>query len=347
MLTKKRWFCILIISFVLMSILAGCGQKAAPEKDEKIILKLAHSFPESHYLAKECGLYWALRVEELTEGKVEFQYFPAEQLGKELEMLDIVKNGVAEVAYVGTGYHSDKIPLSTVGQLPAPYTTSMVGTKAYWKVLKEHAMEEFLNNNIRPMFAVVLPPYQIGTTNKKINSYEDLKGVKLRCGGIQSLAANAIGCSATSMAAAEMYTALQRKTLDGTLLPVTSYKPYQLEQLIKYVTTNVNMGSFPVTYCVNEKVWQSLPKDVQEAMLQAGEDTMIHTANYQDENVKILEKEFKERGIDVYEVDADVLAKMIENIKPVQEDWAKQMDRKGVPGTEVLNAYFRAIEELN
>ncbi|WP_366922089.1 TRAP transporter substrate-binding protein DctP [Metallumcola ferriviriculae] len=365
---KKRMVILIVVLVMLFAVsVTGCGQQEevqknaepekkveentakepSPVKEEKIVLKLAHSFPESHYLAKEGGIWWAERVKELTNGKVDFEYYPAEQLGKANKLLDVVKNKVAAVAYVGVGYYSDKLPLSTVGQLPGNYNTSKEGSRAYWKVIKDTLIEkEFLPNKIRPVFAAVLPPYQIVTMDKKFNSLDDLKGLKIRTGGVQSLLVEAAGGAPVSMPATEIYTGMQRKTLDGTLLPFTSFKPYQVEKIVQYSTSNVNMGTFAVTYAINEDVWQSLPEDVQQAMLQAGEETIDHMSEYQDANISELGAEFKDAGIDIYEVDSDTLDTLNAKLAPVMANWAKQLDDKGLAGTEVLDAFEKAVEDV-
>lgn len=339
----------LVASCFLASILflSGCGGTAEQKSDTKIKLKLAHSFPESHYLAKETGIYWAEKVKQYTNGKVDFQYYPAEQMGKADALLDVVKNKVVDVAYVGVGYFSDKMPLSSVGQLPGNYVTSLHGSKAYSKVVNEVLLEkEFLPNNVRPVFATVLPPYQIVTVDKKINSISDIKGLKLRSAGIQSLIVEAVGGTPVNLPATEIFTGMQRKTLDGTLLPFTSFKPYQVEKIVKYSTSNVNMGSFAVTYCINEQVWKTLPKDVQDAMIKAGKETVEHSAKYQDDNIKELADEFKKRDINIYEVDKKTLDEMNSRIRTVNQDWAGKLDKKGLAGTAVLRAFEKAIEEV-
>lgn len=353
MRSPNRKFCFLLLpllTVLAVALLGGCTKATQQQEKtgakEKITLKLAHSFPENHYLAKEGGVYWAETVKNLTQGRVEFQIYPAEQMGKADVLLDQVRNKVVDVAYVGVGYFSDKLPLSTVGQLPADYLSSCQGTKAYWNLLSNNLIEkEFTPNNVRPVFAVVLPPYQIVTVDKKINSLNDLKGLKIRTAGIQSLICEATGGTSVNLPAPEIFTAMQRKVVDGTYLPFVSFKPYQIEKIAKYSTSNVNMGTFAVTYCINESVWQSLPKDIQQAMIQAGKATMENLCRYQDENTQKLIQEFKAMGINIYEVDQKTLSELNQRIKPVLDDWAAKLDKRGLPGTETLRAYEKAVAD--
>jgi TRAP-type C4-dicarboxylate transport system substrate-binding protein len=349
-LKGKKWG-IFIVLLVMLMVVSACGHSAAQEKvqtadskDGVITLKVADSFPTSHNLSQEGAVYWMDRVEELTDGKVKFEYFPAEQLGKADDLLDAAKNKVADVAYVGIGYVSDKLPLSGVGELPNAFDTSVKGTKAYWQVTQDILLEEeFLKNGVRPVYAVTLPPYQVMTTQKPVKELSDMKGIKVRSGGgAQSLTIEKLGGTPVSMPAPEIYTAMERKTIDGTLFALPSVKPYQLEEQLKYITENANLGSFIVSYCINENVWQSLPDDVKAAMTKAGEETMDHLSHYLDELTEKEKKEFMAKGIEFTEVDEDVIQK---KTKAVWDDWAEELNNRGLPATKVVDAFREALEE--
>src|SRR3546814_20351138 len=80
---------------------------------------------------------------------------------------------------------SDKMPLSSVAQLPGAFTTACEGTHAYWKIARGETMtkHEFGANKVRQLFAIVLEPYQIYTASKQVSTIDDVKGLKLRSTG--------------------------------------------------------------------------------------------------------------------------------------------------------------------
>lgn len=360
MLNFKRVI-LLLITLSMVLVMAACGGKQqanAPEGNnvagenetdvaEEIVLKVADSFPTSHNLSLDGAVYWMERVKELTDGKVKFEYYPSEQLGKEKDLINTVKNKVSDVAYVGIGYIPDKMPLSGVGELPGAAGSSAEASEAYWQVVQEVLLEEeFLKHGIRPMFAIIMPPYHVMTTDKPITTIEDFKGVKVRSGGsAQSIALQELGAAPVAMPAAEIYTALERNTIDGTIFPTTSIKPYQIETLLKYVTENSNFGGFAVTYCINEEVWQSLPADIQEALATAGEETIKHLSSTLDELVAIDREEMIKKGIEYINMDEESLEKFNQTIELVWDQWAEELDGRNLPGTMVKEAFKEALSK--
>jgi TRAP-type C4-dicarboxylate transport system substrate-binding protein len=354
-MTRKKLF--IFLSFLIMLGLVACsnttketgsssnGDTKNGANNEKITLKVADSFPTSHVLSKEGAVYWMNRVTELTNGQVEFEHFPAEQLGKAASLLDLVKNKTTDIAYVGTAYVADKMPLSGVGELPSAFGSSYEGSKAFWEIANGILLdEEYLKNRVRPVWAVTLTPYQITNIDKKILEIGDFKGEKIRtAGGTQDLTMNQMGATPVSMPAPEIYNAMDRKTLDGTISPLNSYKPYQMEQKIKYSTTNANLGSFVVTYVVNEEIYANLPKNVQEAMKQAGDETVEYLSKFLDDETEKLIAEFESIGVDMYELNDDQLAAWSKQLEPVWEQWAKGLEDRGYPANDVIKAFEKAL----
>src|SRR5690606_39494548 len=61
---------------------------------------------------------------DLSQGRIEFQYFPAEQLGKAKDLLTLVQSGAADIVDISPSYISDKFALSSVAELPAMFNRS-------------------------------------------------------------------------------------------------------------------------------------------------------------------------------------------------------------------------------
>lgn len=329
--------------FILtMLILSACGEKKSSEGPIK--LKVADSVPTSNFISTEGIVYFMDRVKELTDGQVEFEYYPAEQLGTAGSLLDLTASKTTDIGY--TTYASEKLPLTDVGTLPGGFNTSVEGTQIFWNLVEDFLLEEeYLKNGVRPLWTVTLPAYQLLTRDKKIESLEDIKGLKLRVTGTMELTMDDLGAVPVSMAAPEVYTALERGTLDGAIFPVTSYAPYQLEQISKYSTSNANLGSFVVVYSMNESVYQELPNDVKEAMKTAGKDTMDHFSSFLDkENPKLL-SEFGQ-NMEVYELDQETLDAFDIELSETWNRWASELEKRGLPGNRVVEKFKELKEEL-
>jgi TRAP-type C4-dicarboxylate transport system substrate-binding protein len=143
----------------LLAAVAGlvlCGDATA---QAKITLRVADHYSPEHLTAKYTIKFFMDRVKTLTNGQVDFQYYPAEQLGKAKDMLSLTQRGVIDIGLVAPAYVSEKMPLSAVAELPGTYAKSCQGNTAYWKLSRSGilAEKEFKPNGIRPL--ITLPDH--------------------------------------------------------------------------------------------------------------------------------------------------------------------------------------------
>ena len=124
-----------MISRTGLVVLAGSLALAtgAASAQEKITLRLADTLPNGHVIHELAGKPFAELVTKLTNGQVQFQHFPAEQLGKAKDMAQLTVAGVADVAYIVPSYSSDKYPLTAAAELPGIFETQCQGSMAYYK----------------------------------------------------------------------------------------------------------------------------------------------------------------------------------------------------------------------
>ena len=150
---------------------------------------------------------------------------------------------------------------------------------------------------------MLIPVYEYWTTGKEIKVPADLKGMKARVSGdLANKAMQDLGASPVNITVAEMYEALERGVIDSVSLYAASMKDYGMGELVKYGTSGVAFGGSGIGLIVNEKIFQGLPENVQEALVQAGDEFTESNAKFFDEhNVSVLE-EFKADGIEVYEL---------------------------------------------
>ncbi len=80
--------------------------------------------PPNHSLVRNATKVWMAQVEEETNGRIIFYYFPSEQLGKAKDLLSLIQSGVVDISYITAGLISDKLPLAVVAELPETFDTS-------------------------------------------------------------------------------------------------------------------------------------------------------------------------------------------------------------------------------
>lgn len=313
-----------------------------------IKLKIADSFPVGHYLAKYIILPMMdrLKANPATKG-IEFEYYPAEQMGKAKDFLALTQSGVIDISYVAPGFVSDKMPLSSVAELPLNFTGSCMGTLAYWNMAKPGGIldkKEFAPNGIRLLFTIVLPPYQV-VTRKPFVSLKDIEGMKIRASGAaKELVLKKLKAIPVLMPTPDVYESLSRGTIDGVLFPISSLPPYELHKLAKTMTIGENFGTFVANYVISEKRWQTLPPALQHELTAMGEQTARSTCALVERDESVDLEKVKATGVKLITLSAADKAVVATAMHDVAKDWADNLDKRGRSGTEVLNAFKAGLK---
>lgn len=334
------------IAVAALALAGTCS--AAPS--HAIELKVADSFPAGHYIVRLLLQPWMEDVTKRTNGAVTFSYFPNQQLGKAEDMLRLAQSGVIDIGYIAPSYASDKMPLSEVAELPGEFATSCEGSLAYWKSARTGliAQQEYAPNKIRLLFEVALPPYKIFTARKRIESDQDIQGLKLRTtGGAQDLTARALGAVPVRMAAPDAYQSLSRGTLDGLLFPTESIGSYGLTKLVRYATDSVSLASFIVAYSISQASWNHLPPDVQKVIDDTSEAMEPKMCAAVDENLAAARKQLEAAGVSFVPMPDAALKALDGKLKDVGTQWAAKLDRRGKPGSAVLKEFHGLLADAD
>lgn len=313
---------------------------------EKIVLRVADHLSLNHYVAPYQVKFWMQKVTEASGGKIQFEYYPAEQLGNATDYLKLVVAGVIDVSSNTPAYVSDKMPLSVVAELPGAFNTACVGTLAFWKLASNGGIldkEEFAPNGVRVLFSMVFSPYQI-FTRKKFSRPEDFAGLKIQSsGGAKDLILRKIGAVPIRVTGPNIYESISRGTIDGGNLTYGSLISYNLQELAKFVTEGENFGSVVLNYVISEQRWMSLPPNVRQIMAEAGEATTRHSCAEMDKGVTSDAEKLRRFGITSVRFSAEEHAALGRSLSTVAKDWAENLDRSGKAGSAVLNAFQSAV----
>ena len=322
---------------------ALCLSAAGGALAQSTKLKIGDSFPVGHYLPKYFTTPMMERLKALPAAKGwEFEYYPAEQIGKAKDLLSLAQTGVVDIAYAAPGFASDKMPLSVVAELPLNFTGSCQATLAYWNLAKPGGLldkKEFAPNGVRLLFTIVLPPYQV-VTRKPFESLKDLEGMKIRTSGsAKELALKKLKATPVLIPTPDVYESLSRGTIDGVLFPFNSLPPYEIHKLSKTSTIGENFGTFVANWVISERRWQSLPPAIQQDLTKFGEEVVQSACSQVEKDEAGDIEKVKAAGVKMITLSAADKAALGTALQDVAKDWAQNLDRRGKSGTEVLNAF--------
>jgi len=330
-----------------MALATGLTAGAALAQDT-IELKIAHPFPTTHYLIEHGLDIWLAGLDEELGDRVNFTVYPAQQLGKSAEMLDLAANGVADLVLTATSYHPAQITVSGVAELPGMYSDICVASHASMELSSKDALfdtVDFAPNGVRAIYNVSLPIYKVITATQKVETLEDLEGLKLRTtGAAMDMTARALGAAAVRMPSAELFQAAQRGTVDGALYLYNGMPPYDLQTVFKHSTEGVSMGSTHLVLLMNREKFDALPADIQDAFLRHGIAAADNDCTWMAENETIVrDRMVAEAGLEVVTLSADEQARWEELTARVAGDWAESIGTHGKPA---LDAYREAVARL-
>lgn len=317
---------------------------AAPEL-HAVELTLATDLSPTHTVSVE-GIDVLMNCVTSAAGdEVKFNYFPSGQIAKRNEGISALNNGIADISYTSVGLETAKIPLQGVTMLPGLSKSAEQSVAAWRATLDADGIlaQEWKKNGIRPLLINALAPYQI-MADVPYMTVEDWQGKKVRApGSALNFLVNSMGGSPVEMSAADLYVAMQRGTVDSTILSMASVKPYSLQEVIKAMSNNTSLGTATQFLAMSEKTWSSLTPELQEIFDQCGRSTEILLARLLDESESGLMDEFTELGIEIYSVPDEELAKIEEKISGVADDFVKRLSDRGLPAQEALDEYKQAL----
>ncbi|MDR3348683.1 MAG: TRAP transporter substrate-binding protein DctP [Acidaminococcales bacterium] len=337
-------------------LVSGCGggQKgAAPAKEDGKVykVKVADAFPATHFFTVNGLNKYMKMVEERSNGRIKFEHYPGGQLGKQVDMIELVKNGVADMAVVGPSYVSGKVPLSNVFDLPGIYSNSRVGAEAFWHLSQGILYdEEFKKHKIRPVYNMAYNPNDLfynTPSGKFIINPADVKGMRFRVPGVSAeMGMSNMGGAPVSREPQEMYEAVLRGTVDGCVLAFEALDQYKMQEVIKLATKGVNMNGWIATYCVNERFFAALPPDLQKLMLDCGLEATINLGDYVTKVGEEYQAQYEKGGMKVYTLNAAEQKAFRDATNPVVLDWVKTQSAKGLPAQKVLDATRAKVAEV-
>lgn len=295
----------------------------------------------THVVSINGTTFWMDAVEKATKGDVTFKHFPAQQAAKSKGLLDAVRGGIIDMALLGTIYYGEDLPLNSVVGLPGFYTSATSGTKAMQKMVEKGALrDEILAADVVPLFSFVLPPYQILSKEKRLGVPAEWSNLNIRTSGAtQAMVADSLKAVGVSMPGPDTYTAVERGRLDGILFPLASVPAYNLQEVVKHISTNGSFGGYSFVMVINKDAHAKMSDANKKALIDAGKIAAANVAKAQDDSIGKLLVEWKSKGINVYEFSDTEVASINAAMGQVEQDWVARIGKKAPKAQAVLDQY--------
>lgn len=324
-----------VVTSVLYLLIALLLVAPAPA-DAGRVLKYGHNAKADQPTGKAAEKFADL-VREKTGGEIEIQVFPANQLGKNRQMVENVKMGAQDFATLG---------LAGLGYIDSNYMMMQVpyvfrSQDHIHKVLHGEIGEELKQGILKKEGIVLLAQdwdrmvRHIGGS-KAIRGLQDLKGYKVRAGVLPPIAAfKALGASPVKIPLNEMYVALQQGVADGAELPIDYFYDYSIFEVAKYL--NLTFHTYGTQFLATSSLlWNSLSPEHRKVIQEAADEA----GAYNNRLIESLQAEYLEKlraaGMEIVETDVPALRNALtDSIETITDNW---------PGSYAIFTRIQAVE---
>lgn len=318
------FFAVLFCSFLL---------SCSAESDVRV-LKLGHGLDASHSVHKAM-VFMAERVKEESNGKMRIDIYPAQQLGSERELLELLQIGSLDITKVSSSVLEGFEPLYKIFSVPFLFQNEEHRFTVYDGEIGRELLDA--GQNIR---LVGLTYYDAGTRSfytkdRPILHPDDLQGMKIR---VQESPAslrmvNMLGGSATPISFGELYTALQQRIVDGAENNPPSLYLTRHYEVVDYYSLDEHTA-VPDMLFASQFTWERLTEEEREIIQNAAQESAIYQRKLWQESTNEAMEAVQEAGIEVVYPDKEPFR---EKLQPIYD---------GYKQNEELNSYIQRIQEI-
>jgi TRAP-type transport system periplasmic protein len=270
-------------------------------------LKLGHPANEQNtwHLA---SVKFAEELKALTDGRIEVEVYPNETLGKEMDVINGMQLGTADMTITGESLQN-WAPMAALLAVPYAYKSledmDAVASGDLGDRIKAQIIEKA---GIRPIAYFARGPRNL-TSNRPITTPAELSGLKMRVPNVPLFLNvwQALGASPTPMAFSEVFTSLQNGTIDAQENPLALIKSANFAEVQKYVNKTEHVRSW-IYLTISEGAWGKLSEADQANVMEAAKRAQTYERELFLAQETSLVSELEAAGMTFVDVDGAAFA---------------------------------------
>jgi TRAP-type C4-dicarboxylate transport system substrate-binding protein len=331
----KRAFVLLTVAVVTLLSISCLISCAAPEAEAPVVLRLAGGVPPMDPTAIGASTL-AERFNERAGGKYIIEVHHAEELVKIGESLDAVRTGVVEMCYWPLGLFGGVDIRFSSAEMPFLYNN--VGAQSAAQELLLPLYSEILEKNFnqKALGSNCAGGFQVGG-KKPVKTLEDWDGLLVQAisPSITDVV-DILGGSPVYVPAVEGYTALDKGVVDISVMTTDWWLQVKAYEVASHLTL-VYLLSCSMLTSINLDVWNSLPKNIQDILLEEGQQAGRETNNAFIKAEEETPAHLAEYGMEIYNLDKAERDRWQELIRPYNEKITSDMGEFGQKLTQIAD----------
>jgi len=310
MKSRYVFMCLILITTLVPSMVFGATE-----------LKFCNYFPIPAAQSK-IGEAFIKDLEAQSKGQLKITYFPAGTLLTAPKMYDGVVEGIADIGLSNIGYTFGRFRMTEVLDLPLGFPNAWVANHVANDFIKQFKPKEW--DKIHMLSMHTSPVNVVLSATKPVYKMEDLKGMTLRGLGFIAEVVHALGGTPRPIPTPEAYEAMQKRVIDGLMIPMETMRAFRYAEVAKYVTECWAIGQVYTFYLVmNKDTWNKLPANIQKIF---NEYPFEEKFAVMWNEIDIDGKNYgKEKGLQYIELPSAEITKWKKAVEPVLDTYVKSM----------------------
>lgn len=297
-------------------------------------LKLAHGLPTDHPV-HEAMVFMAQRANQLSDGKLTIDIYPAEQLGSEQQCVELLQIGSLAITKVSAAVMESFVEDYKVFGLPYIFRSKDHAYKVFDGEIGQDLLLSTAEKRLRGLCYYDAGSRSFYTIAKPINHPDDLAGMKIRV--MNSVTAvgmvRALGGSATPISWGELYTALQSGVVDGAENNPPSLYTSRHYEVCKYYSLDEHT-TIPDVLVISQVVWGKLSDQEKEWIQQAADESAVLQRRLWAESEEESMAEVQKAGVEINRPDKEPF---IQKVQPFLESYKDN---------EIIYSYIKRIQAV-
>lgn len=304
--------------YFMLATLLIVGFSGCTELRDIRYLKLAHTLPPDHPV-HNAMVFMAQRCSELSDGKMEIEIYPSEQLGSEQQCVELLQIGSLAITKVSAAVMESFTDDYKVLGLPYIFRDSSHAVKVLDGDIGQELLLSTEDRYIRGLCFYDAGSRSFYTISKPILKPEDLEGMKIRV--MKSKTAmdmvKALGGSPTPISYGELYTALQSGVVDGAENNPPSFYTSHHYEVCKHYAIDEHT-SVPDVLIISQHIWKKLSDQEKKWIQQAANESVAVERILWFESVKKSLEEVQKAGVKIYYPEKELF---IEKVNEMYESY--------------------------
>ncbi|WP_221930809.1 C4-dicarboxylate TRAP transporter substrate-binding protein [Telmatospirillum sp. J64-1] len=339
------------------NIVASCGLAAlvstgatAANATETIRLTIASSHPTTiHWVGVMDNVFKpeVNRILEENGGNYQIQWTEAYggSLYRYRETLSAVREGITDIGWIGTLWEGSALPLQNVTYYTPFITDDLSLVLKVMDDIQSNVPEirsTWENNGVVFLGGAGTDSYHLWT-KFPINSLEDLRGRRISAPGVSATWLEGTGAVPVDGGLTTYYTDIQTGVSEGTLSFATGILPTKVHEVAPYIT-KVSLGAMYLgAVGINKDRWDSLPEEVQKALVEAGHKYREALAEEIESGSEAALQQMEKEGAKISVLPEEERLKWVNAMPNIAQKWVADNEAKSLPAGMVLQRYLDGI----